>query len=662
MKRSPRLTLLVLAVVSLASLLAAAPAFAQSKSLYWQRYDVDIAVQASGDMQVKEIQEIQFTSGTFTQGFAVIPRANTDSITDFAVHEGDHDYAKTSGDTGEPYTFYVQPVGSDYEVYWNFPETGPGVHTYELVYTVKGAIRQYPEGAELQWKAVSSERDFAANSSTVTVHLPPDGFPIEGRIVAFSPAQIEWSVPDATTVVFTSTRALRAGEGIEVGVAFNPAAITGPKPQWQQKFDAAESQRSLLQLLSLVLTGATIILVPLILFGIWWLFGRDPSTGTIPEYITEPPSDLPPGVIGTLIDERADTPDVVATLVDLARKGALTIEEQTTEGPFKNLVRKYVLQKGNEPEGLAQYEQTLYKGLFASGNTRKMDSLSGSLYSTFQNIQRQLYDEVVKRGLFKANPDKIRARYRALGIAGIITSVALFCIVVIGLASNASFFTCIPVVLGLGSIALIVLANYMPAKTRQGAEEAARWRAFQKFLANIEKYKDLKEATDLFEKYLPYAVAFGLDRKWVMAFSRVEATPVPRWYVPRYGPVIMPGGPGRMVGIPAGVPGAGKVEAAPAGLPGAGGAPAPSLSGMGQNLAGGLQSFSDGMVTMLNTTARTLNIQPTPTYTGSGSRGSTFGGSFTRTGSRGFSGGSFRHSGGGFRMGGGGGGGHRGFR
>lgn len=40
----------------------------QTKTLYWQRYDVDLDVQKSGDVRVTETQELVFTNGTFRFG------------------------------------------------------------------------------------------------------------------------------------------------------------------------------------------------------------------------------------------------------------------------------------------------------------------------------------------------------------------------------------------------------------------------------------------------------------------------------------------------------------------------------------------------------------------------------------------------------------------
>ena len=63
--------------------------------------------------------------------------------------------------------------------------------------------------------------------------------------------------------------------------------------------------------------------------------------------------------------------------------------------------------------------------------------------------------------------------------------------------------------LGLTGLAMLLVANYMPAKTQGGSQEAAKWRAFRNYLKNINRYTDIQQAGDQFEKYIGYAVAFG---------------------------------------------------------------------------------------------------------------------------------------------------------
>src|SRR5262245_55221106 len=91
---------LCLALLILAGLASYTPALAQDKTLYWQRYDVNIEVQSNGDMLVEEIQQIAFTSGTFTFGFATIPLDYVEKITDVSVSEvtpeGERSYTPNS--------------------------------------------------------------------------------------------------------------------------------------------------------------------------------------------------------------------------------------------------------------------------------------------------------------------------------------------------------------------------------------------------------------------------------------------------------------------------------------------------------------------------------------------------------------------------------------
>jgi hypothetical protein len=206
---------------------------------------------------------------------------------------------------------------------------------------------------------------------------------------------------------------------------------------------------------------------------------------------------------------------------------------------------------------------------------------------------------------------------------------------------------CPVIALVVVSVGLLVLGRHMPAKTRKGAEAVALARAFKTYLSNLDKYADPKMVTDQFEKYLPYAIVFGLEKSWINRFKQIPATPMPGWYFPVGYPYM-----GRMGGV--GRPGQSTLPTGGMGT-GAGGLGAPempTLQGMSDSLSGGLQGISDGLNNMLNSAARTMTSTP-PSASGS-SGGRSFSGS-----SRGSFGGG---GGGGFRSSGGSGGGGRGFR
>ena len=97
-------------------------ASAQDKSLYWQRYDVNLAVQSNSDILVEEIQQIQFTSGTFHFGFATIPLDRAERITDVSISEtiDGQERPYTAGSSNE-YGFVTQRNDDNLEITWYFP-------------------------------------------------------------------------------------------------------------------------------------------------------------------------------------------------------------------------------------------------------------------------------------------------------------------------------------------------------------------------------------------------------------------------------------------------------------------------------------------------------------------------------------------------------------
>jgi len=197
----------------------------------------------------------------------------------------------------------------------------------------------------------------------------------------------------------------------------------------------------------------------------------------------------------------------------------------------------------------------------------------------------------------------------------------------------------VPFALGFVGLVALVAGNAMPAKTRKGAEEAAKWHAFYEYLQNLEKYSDVAEASKHFDDYLPYAVAFGLDKAWVRRFSAVPNVPIPYWYYPTY-----LGGPyrgGYIAGSPLNhIPMGGGGLPGPLAHAGSGG----SLTDMSHNMSGGLQNISKGLSGMLSSASRVMTSQP-QSSSGSGrwssggrgwSGGGGFGGGGSGGGSRGF--------------------------
>lgn len=596
-------------------LLIGKPTEAQTKSYYWERYDVDITLLENGDLRVVESQTLTFSGDTFSSGYVTIPTGrsgNNDGITDISVSEDNISYKQSSN--GQPYTFAVSQDGDNIFVDWYFPPT-VGTHTYVFSYTAQKALRIDSDLNQLFWKAIPADHGQPVLAGTMTITLP------EAIAAEVSTARIDGTEtdsilitpsPDHRQVTFELTEFLAAYSELEIGVQFPAGQLTATTATWQR----AEQIRDVMGLIVLFIAILLLIGLPLLMLALWFLFGRDPQATIVPDYLAEPPSDLPPAIVGTLVDEQADMQDVLSTLVDLARRGYLTMQEVgNTDFLFQRAP-----QSG---DNLRHYENYLLDKLF-KGSTSQ--TLSGLRYKFAQNvsfIQKDLYAQLKQEGFVNRSPEEVRNSYGCLGfLMGGLGFIGLFALP--ALNPEVSTMFCPAGALLIGGLVTLLTAKAMPVKTQKGADATAQWLAFKKYLQDIEKYTNLSEAGEIFEKYLGYAIAFGLERNWITKFSSMPTARIPGWYIPTrpYHPQT-----GRAASD------SGPVSA-----------PTPSLEGMSGGLSRGLEGMSSGLTRMLSS-ANTI-LQSTPPSSSSGSSGRS---------------GSFRSSGGSFR-GSSGGGGSRGFR
>jgi len=234
-----------------------------------------------------------------------------------------------------------------------------------------------------------------------------------------------------------------------------------------------------------------------------------------------------------------------------------------------------------------------------------------------------IIDDLIDKGYLPHSPQSVRSRYTwlaalvfGMGIAGLF----LFGIL---LGERNAGLVCFPVgAIIISAIALFIAARHMPRKTAKGVEATAKWLAFKKYLQNIKQYADIENSSEIFERYLAYAIAFGLERSFINTFSQSPTTAVPPWFIP-YPTAHMPRPMGGMPRPSSGTSGGGSSS----------GGGMPNLGDVSGGLTGGLAGMSTGLTRMLNNTSNVLKSTPPPANTGSSRSG---GGGF----SGGFSGGS----------------------
>ncbi len=626
-------------------ILLAVPLLAQARTVYWQQWNVDIFnIDTSANrFDVTEFYEIRFT-GTFRFGSAVIEDTNLEAIQNVQVYQAGQPLQ--SACTEAPGTYCVRNVQEGTSITYHFlaPITN-GTETFELRYTVVGALRAYEGGDQLWWTAIPEEHyGFPIGSSTVTVQLPGGFGPredIDPVVTYGAPTDIQ---VDGSTVVAQATRQIGGNERLEIRVQY-PHDPDARIADWQSDFDDRrdfeENIKPLLDI-GLIILGILLGLGGLLgVFALYRVRGRDPKVGPVPEYLSDTPNDLPPAVVGTLVDERADMRDVLSTIIDLARRGYLVIEENRSEGLFGlGGSSEFTFKRTDKSlNDLREFEQNIMQRVFKGKMERSLEDLKNKFYNYIPDLKNDLYDELVNEKLFTASPETIRNIYSVIGVVIIIAAAALGFFLLPLSEELTPALLVIPVSLGVVGVAFTITGQYMPAKTRKGAEEAAKWSAFRQYLENLERYGkvDGSDTNAIFDRFLPYAVVFGMERSFIRQFTRTAATTgIPIWYYPVYR------GGYYSRGYRAGTPlsrGGGGLPSAQDVLPGelarAGGAG--GLDQMAGDIAGSLESISDGLTDMLNSAARTFESKPASSgSSGSWSGGGSFGGGSSGGGSRGF--------------------------
>jgi len=385
--------------------------------------------------------------------------------------------------------------------------TFSGKKTFEISYRVDRILQPFPDHDELYWNVTGDGWTVPIRQAAAAVHLPKPVPPGSLHAAAYT-GRYGSSAQDAsleigeTQVRVAALYPLAPDEGLTVVVGWPKGLVRMPSRIIRLKWFFQDNWPFAIPVLVFIAMGL-----------VWWRFGRDLPLESIPVRY-EPPPGLSPAETGTLVDDRADMNDVTATIVDLARRGHLTIEEQ--EG------KEYLLKRrsgGEEP--LKSHESLLLNGLFSGGSTKKLSDLSDRFYKELPEIHAALYGSLMKQGCWWGLPARVRMGW--LAAAGILFFAGWF-----ALASEA-----FPAVAALwGSAGVVGLfAPFMPKRTPEGARILEQTLGFREFLKRTDQDRLRRESDPgaLFERMLPYAMALGVADRWARSFEGIYSVR-PTWY------------------------------------------------------------------------------------------------------------------------------------
>jgi len=420
-------------------------------------------------------------------------------------------------------------------------DAGTFVHgrtVYVIDYQLSNVITFFDGHDELFWNVNGTQWSQPFGSVTAVVHVPDKLIPaLRDQQRCFSgPAgstnsgdcQMERVITSGGLDITISAQDLAPTENLSFVLAFNQGTFfKDPWPARQRLLQAASG-----------------VLPPVAILGYminrWRRLGRDPAGRgvIIPQYA--PPKDFNVLTADVLINERLQTKAVSAAIIELAVSGYLKIHESQK----KKLIgsdSRYSLELVKDASDLPASQQDLVKGLFSSvsavGERVDLSTKANQLYKTVRTLNKDVPKGLWKRRYFRTNPATARAHWLGRGVLVLVIGIALVFI---------SWTRLLGAGLAVGSAIMMLFSGAMPSRTKLGVNtrdallglkdyiklaEAERLKYLQS-PEGVKQYGDPAKSENklhLFEKLLPYAMLFGLEKDWAKQFASLYTQP-PEWF------------------------------------------------------------------------------------------------------------------------------------
>jgi len=171
------------------------------------------------------------------------------------------------------------------------------------------------------------------------------------------------------------------------------------------------------------------------------------------------------------------------------------------------------------------------ENIFSGGQTTLLSSLKNRFYTTIPIIRTDVMSALKKKGMYLVDPDSANG-YSIGAIFAILLPFGLM-----QFFGYKDFFASVLLLVGsliLSAIVWYLFARVMTAKTLRGGRTRVAVLGFQEFMNRVDADRLKRMPPDTFEKYLPYAMALGVEHHWAQAFSGIVKDP-PSWYVSQNG-------------------------------------------------------------------------------------------------------------------------------
>jgi hypothetical protein len=432
--------------------------------------------------------------------------------------------------------FHTQNIRGGQRVYFGSSTRflNSGEHTYEFRYRAGRMIGFFENHDELYWNVTGNEWAFPIDAASAAVSF---GFDVaandlvaEGYTGSFgsNARNLTSRIDTSGRAYFRADDSLPALHGLTIVVGWPKGFVAEPTDMQRVGWLLKDNFN-----LVVALFGLAAILAYYI--PVWRQFGRDPDEGVLVTRY-EPPGGFSPASLRYIRQMYYDDKVMTAAVVNLAVKGYLRIDvEEGSDGflGFGKEEDKYSLVKtapGANAAPMAAGEQELHDGLFRHGNVTVLENENHEELGAAKDAHRKSLKQDYKKHYFQYN-----------GLLNVPAVLMFIAATAVSLRVGPSALVILTII--LMAVTTIFFAIVMKRPTIRGRKLLDEILGFKDYLEIAEKnelnLRNPPEKTpELFEAFLPYALALGVEQRWAEKFAGVltavqqtdGTTYQPAWY------------------------------------------------------------------------------------------------------------------------------------
>lgn len=404
------------------------------------------------------------------------------------------------------------------------PDAVDATRTVVITYDVRNGMRFFADHDEFYWNVTGNDWPVPIDHASATVRFPEyaaGSLRAQAFTGVYGSAQRDATANvDGATVEFETNNPLPMRGGLTIDIYIPKGILTEPGALTRFFWFLGANPVVFLPVVTLI-----------VMFTLWWFVGRDPDPGVSVAPMYEPPPGISPAEAGTLLEDSIHPRDITSTMVDLAVRGYIKIEETEEKGlVFSHKDYIFHLLKPQvewTDQSLAPHERVMLENVFSGGQQTRLSDLKNRFYTAVPVIREDIMSQLRTKGIYRLDPESAN-QYSIVAAIGILISFAI-----LQYLGWANFFTSIPLMIVSVAVSALVwwlFARVMTAKTVKGGRVRVAVLGFQEFMNRVDKERLKVMPPTTFEKFLPYAMALGVEHHWAQAFAGIVKDP-PAWYV-----------------------------------------------------------------------------------------------------------------------------------